>query len=427
MTTKPSANSGSPKTLPLSAEQWQAAAERFGTPFHLYDEAAMLAGGRALLGSFSWNKGFKEYFAVKACPNPHIIRALKGIGFGVDCSSATELVIAERLGFRGDDILYTSNVTSKADYQKALELGALINLDDAAHLEFIQSFAKLPGTISFRYNPGAQKTGNAIIGEPLESKFGMTEEQLLSGVARAQAAGVTRIGLHTMVASNEREPSYFVETGEILFALVAKIKSRYGVDIAFVNLGGGLGIPYHPDEAPLDVDAASQGLKVAYEKLVRTSGCGEFPIFMESGRYITGPYGYLVSRVEHVKTTYKTYVGLDATMVDLMRPGMYGAYHHLSVVGKSLAEGSPSMVADVTGSLCENNDKFAINRRIPTCERGDLVVIHDTGAHGHCMGFNYNGKLKAPEVLLRPDGSLIEIRRRQTLADYFATVTFEAF
>lgn len=418
------ATEGSPKSLPLSAEQWQAAAEQFGTPLYVYDEAAMLANGRALLETFSWNKGYKEYFAVKACPNPHIIKALKGIGFGVDCSSATELAIAERLGFRGDDVLYTSNVTSREDYEKALELGAIINLDDDAHLEFIASFAELPDTISFRYNPGPLKTGNAIIGEPLESKFGMTEEQLLSGVERAKAAGIRRIGLHTMVASNELEPSYFVETGDILFELVAKIKSSYGVDIAFVNLGGGLGIPYHPDEAPLDVAAASRGLKASYDRLIASTGCPEFPIFMESGRYITGPYGYLLSRVEHVKKTYKTYVGLDATMVDLMRPGMYGAYHHIDVVGKALPGDSHTMVADVTGSLCENNDKFAINRRIPVCERGDLVVIHDTGAHGHCMGFNYNGKLKAPEVLLRADGSMVSIRRRQTMADYFATVEF---
>lgn len=410
------------KTLPLSPAQLTAAAERFGTPFYLYDEKAMLANGKALLQHFSWNEGFKEYFAVKACPNPHIIRALGQIGFGVDCSSRTELELAERLGFTGDDILYTSNVTSKADYEKALSLGAIINLDVDSHLEFIQSFAPLPDTISFRYNPGPLKSGNAIIGEPLQSKFGMTEAQLLSGVQRAAAAGISRIGLHTMVASNERDPQYFVETGDILFVLVSKIKQQFGVEIAFLNLGGGLGIPYRPGEQPLDVGAASRGLEQGYRKLLADTGIPAFPIFLESGRYITGPYGYLISRVEHVKKTYKTYVGLDATMVDLMRPGMYGAYHHIDVVAGN-AQGA-TMVADVTGSLCENNDKFAIDRTIPVCERGDLVVIYDAGAHGHCMGFNYNGKLKAPEVLLRSDGSLVEIRRRQTLADYFATVSF---
>lgn len=410
------------KRIPLSPKLLEAAAQKFGTPFHLYDEAAMLANGRDLLSHFSWNEGFKEYFAVKACPNPHIIKSLATLGFGVDCSSATELELAARLGFKGDDILYTSNVTSQDDYQRALDLGAIINLDDADHLEFIQSFAPLPDTISFRYNPGPLKSGNAIIGEPLESKFGMTEEQLLAGVGRAVAAGIGRIGLHTMVASNELDPSYFAETGEILFALVAKIKAEYGVDIAFANLGGGLGIPYHPDALPLDVAEASRGLEQAYNGLLSRCQIPAFPLFLESGRYITGPYGYLVSRVEHVKRTYKTYVGLDATMVDLMRPGMYGAYHHIDVVGKP--DDAAGIVADITGSLCENNDKFAIDRQIPACERGDLVVIHDTGAHGHSMGFNYNGKLQAPEILLRADGSLQQIRRRQTMADYFATLDF---
>lgn len=413
------------KTLPLSVQQFKKAAEKFGTPFHLYDEGAMLENGRKLLKSFEWNTGFREFFAVKACPNPHIVRSLQNIGFGVDCSSTAELELADRLGFKGDQILFTSNVTSKSDYLRALELGAIINLDDASHLEFIESFTSLPDTISFRYNPGPLKAGNEIIGKPLESKFGMPEEQLLAGVGRAVAAGINKIGLHTMVASNELEPQYFVETGQILFDLVAKIKDQFGVTAAFVNLGGGLGIPYHPEQMPLDVEKASAGLKEAYDQLMARGDIPEFPLYLESGRYITGPYGYLVSRVEHVKKSFKTYVGLDATMADLMRPGMYGAYHHIDVVGADPKDPKATkIVADVTGSLCENNDKFAIDRHIPACKRGDLLVIHDTGAHGHSMGFNYNGKLKAPEILLTEAGDMVEIRRRETLEDYYATVSW---
>jgi diaminopimelate decarboxylase len=398
-------------------------AETYPTPFHLYDEKAIRENARELVKAFSWNKGFKEYFAVKATPNPVIVKMLKDEGFGADCSSFAELVLADRVGIRGEDIMFTSNDTPAEEFVKARELGAIINLDDIRHFDYLARHAGLPDLICFRYNPGPLKEGNVIIGHPEEAKYGLTREQLFEAYRIAKQSGIKRFGLHTMVASNELNPSYFFETAELLFSLVVEIWKEVGITFEFVNLGGGIGIPYRPGEAPLSWKVLSVGIQEKYEQIIKASGHPDMKIFLESGRAITGPYGYLVARVLHIKDTYKKYVGLDASMHNLMRPAMYGAYHHITVLGK---QHLPHNVKyDVTGSLCENNDKFAIDRMLPEIEPGDIVVIHDTGAHGHAMGFNYNAKLRSAELLLRPDGSVVQIRRAETIDDYFATVSFE--
>jgi len=398
-------------------------AQTYPTPFHLYDEKAIRENARELVKAFSWNKGFKEYFAVKATPNPVIVKMLKDEGFGADCSSFAELVLADRVGIRGEDIMFTSNDTPAEEFVKARELGAIINLDDIRHFDYLARHAGLPDLICFRYNPGPLKEGNVIIGHPEEAKYGLTREQLFNAYRIAKQSGIKRFGLHTMVASNELNPSYFFETAELLFSLVVEIWKEVGITFEFVNLGGGIGIPYRPGEAPLSWKVLSVGIQEKYEQIIKASGHPDMKIFLESGRAITGPYGYLVARVLHIKDTYKKYVGLDASMHNLMRPAMYGAYHHITVLGK---QHLPHNVKyDVTGSLCENNDKFAIDRMLPEIEPGDIVVIHDTGAHGHAMGFNYNAKLRSAELLLRPDGSVVQIRRAETIDDYFATVSFE--
>lgn len=398
-------------------------AETYPTPFHLYDEKAIRENARELVKAFSWNKGFKEYFAVKATPNPVIVKMLKDEGFGADCSSFAELILADRVGIRGEDIMFTSNDTPAEEFVKARELGAIINLDDIRHFDYLARHAGLPDLICFRYNPGPLKEGNVIIGHPEEAKYGLTREQLFEAYRIAKQSGIKRFGLHTMVASNELNPSYFFETAELLFSLVVEIWKEVGITFEFVNLGGGIGIPYRPGEAPLSWKVLSVGIQEKYEQIIKASGHPDLKIFLESGRAITGPYGYLVARVLHIKDTYKKYVGLDASMHNLMRPAMYGAYHHITVLGK---QHLPHNVKyDVTGSLCENNDKFAIDRMLPEIEPGDIVVIHDTGAHGHAMGFNYNAKLRSAELLLRPDGSVVQIRRAETIDDYFATVSFE--
>lgn len=398
-------------------------AQTYPTPFHLYDEKAIRENAREMVKAFSWNKGFKEYFAVKATPNPVIVKMLKDEGFGADCSSFAELVLADRVGIRGEDIMFTSNDTPAEEFVKARELGAIINLDDIRHFDYLARHAGLPDLICFRYNPGPLKEGNVIIGHPEEAKYGLTREQLFEAYRIAKQSGIKRFGLHTMVASNELNPSYFFETAELLFSLVVEIWKEVGITFEFVNLGGGIGIPYRPGEAPLSWKVLSVGIQEKYEQIIKASGHPDLKIFLESGRAITGPYGYLVTRVLHIKDTYKKYVGLDASMHNLMRPAMYGAYHHITVLGK---QHLPHNVKyDVTGSLCENNDKFAIDRMLPEIEPGDIVVIHDTGAHGHAMGFNYNAKLRSAELLLRPDGSVVQIRRAETIDDYFATVSFE--
>ncbi len=410
------------KHIPFNKEQIVKINEKYPTPFHIYDEQAIRENARKFNEVFSWMPGFKEYFAVKATPNPSILKLLYEEGFGADCSSLTELMMAERAGITGEEIMFSSNDTPANEFRKARELGAIINLDDLSHLEFLEAEAGLPELISFRFNPGPLKKGNAIIGVPEEAKYGLTREQLFDGYRLAKSKGVKRFGLHTMVASNELHANYFVETAKMLFELVVEINRALDIRLEFVNIGGGIGIPYKPEQKPVDLEQISKGIKKVYEHLIVANNLEPLKIFMECGRVITGPYGYLVSTVLHKKAIYKNYVGLDACMANLMRPALYGAYHHITVLGKE--NWALDHLYDVTGSLCENNDKFAINRPLPQIERGDLLVIHDAGAHGHAMGFNYNGKLRSAELLLKPDGSVELIRRAETEADYFATLDF---
>jgi diaminopimelate decarboxylase len=410
------------KKCPLNREQLEALIQRFPTPFHLYDEAAIRANARALKAAFAWNAGFKEYFAVKATPNPYLMKILKAEGFGADCSSLPELLLAESIGLSGAEVIFTSNDTPAGEYVKAMQMGAIVNLDDITHIGFLEQCAGLPERICLRYNPGPLKSGNAIIGHPEEAKYGFTRPQLFEGYRRLRDQGVQRFGLHTMVASNELEVAYFVETAHLLFDLVGELSAELGIRFEFVNLGGGIGIPYRPEQQAVDLQAVGAGVRKLYDEKIVQAGLGPLDVCLECGRMVTGPYGWLVSRVLHKKSTYKNYVGLDACMANLMRPALYGAYHHITVAGK---EHLPhEVVCDVTGSLCENNDKFAINRTLPPVEVGDLVVIHDAGAHGHAMGFNYNGKLRSAELLLRANGETVPIRRAETVQDYFATLDF---
>ncbi len=411
------------KSLPFSKEQIEQIIEKYPTPFHIYDEKAIVQYARYFNESFSWNEGFKEYYAIKAAPNPYLMKILRNQGFGIDCSSMAELLIAEKLGMRGEEIMFTSNDTPAEEYQKARELGAIINLDDISHIDFLEEVAGLPELICFRYNPGPLKGGNVIIGNPEDSKYGFTREQLFEGYKKAKEKGVKRFGLHTMVASNELDADYFVETADIVFDLVVELSRELDIQFEFVNLGGGIGIPYKSEHKPVDLKKVSKGIKELYKKMIETNGLAPLKIFFESGRAITGPYGYLISKVLHLKETYKKYAGLDSCMANLMRPALYGAYHHITILGKE--DQAATHIYDVTGSLCENNDKFAINRMLPKIERGDIVVIHDAGAHGHSMGFNYNGKLRSAELLLRENGSVDLIRRAETYNDYFATLDFK--
>jgi diaminopimelate decarboxylase len=414
------------RSLPVSRNQLEAIAAEYPTPFYLYDESAIRENAKSMYRAFDWVPGgFKNYFAVKALPNPHIMRAVREEGMGFDCSSMAELILAEKLGARGQEIMFTSNDTPEKEYRKAAELGAVINLDDISHVDYLNDCCGMPELICFRYNPGPLKAGNAIIGKPEEAKYGLTRGQLFEAYERARSLGAKRFALHTMVASNELDPEYFIETAKMLFELVVELKDRLDIRIEFVNLGGGIGIPYRPDQKPVDLDRVSKGIHEWYRKLIEPAGLAPLGIVTENGRVVTGPYGYLVTRVIHSKSTYKEYLGTDASMANLMRPGMYGAYHHVTVVGKE--DASPAKTYDVTGSLCENNDKFAIDRELPVVEIGDLLVIHDGGAHGHSMGFNYNGKLRSAELLLKVDGSVKLIRRAETYDDHFATLDFSEF
>ena len=409
------------RTIPFTAERLEELAKRWPTPFHIYDEAAIRAHARELKAAFAWNKGFHEYFAVKATPNPHLMAILREEGFGSDCSSMAELVLANAVGNRGEDIMFTSNDTPAAEFVKARELGAIINLDDITHIDFLEkACGSLPELVCCRWNPGPLKGGNAIIGKPEEAKYGFTTAQLFEGYAAMKAKGVKRFGLHTMVASNELDPQYIIDTATLLFDLAVEISRKVGITFDFVNIGGGIGIPYRPDQKAMDIARVGKGIEEAYATHLRAQGHPDLKLYMECGRCITGPYGYLVSRVLHVKDTYRKYAGLDACMANLMRPALYGAYHHITVPAKMDVPATETY--DVTGSLCENNDKFAIQRELPELHPGDLVVIHDAGAHGHAMGFQYNGKLRSAELLLRPDGSVKEIRRAESLGDYFATL-----
>lgn len=413
-----------PKTVPFSKDEIEKIIQQYPTPFHIYDEKGMLEYAKYFLNSFKWNKGFKQFYAIKACPNPYIMKLLKDEGMGIDCSSMAELILAEKVGIHGENIMFTSNNTPTAEFKKAVELGAVINLDDIKHIDYLDKAAGIPELVSFRYNPGALKGGNIIIGNPEDSKYGFTREQLFEGYQKLKEKGIERFGIHTMVASNELDNDYFVETAEIIFDVIAEIKEKVGVDIEFANLGGGIGIPYKSEHKPVDIEKVSAGIKERYEELIIGKGLKPLRIYFESGRAITGPFGYLITTVRHIKETYKKYIGVDATMANLMRPALYGAYHHITVMGKE--NESHNQLYDVTGSLCENNDKFAINRLLPNnVIPGDIVVIHDTGAHGHAMGFQYNGKLRSAELLYRTDKSVKEIRRAETMDDYYATIDFD--
>ena len=422
------------RRLPFDRAKLEEISAKWPTPFHVYDARAIRENAKRLKKAFSWNKGFREYFAVKATPNPYIMKLLREFDFGSDCSSMAELELAQRVGNVGESVMFTSNDTPAEEFRRAWELGAIINLDDITHWDFLyEAIAGFAAKVRdeadsrvfcCRYNPGPLKGGNAIIGKPEEAKYGFTREQLLECYAKMRDAGVKRFGLHTMVASNELDPNYIIDTAKMLFSLAGEIHDELGIDFEFVNIGGGIGIPYRPEQKAMDLQFLGDGIRAAYEELVTGKGLGAIRLYMECGRCITGPYGYLVAKVRHVKNTYRLYAGLDACMSNLMRPALYGAYHEIVVPGK---EDSPvTSVYDVTGSLCENNDKFAIQRVLPLLERGDFVVICDAGAHGHAMGFQYNGKLRSAELLLEEDGSVTEIRRAETLDDYFATLDFSS-
>ena len=415
------------RRLPFDKAKLEEIAAKWPTPFHIYDAKAIRDNAKRLKKAFSWNKGFREYFAVKAAPNPYLMKLLKEFDFGSDCSSMAELELAAKVGNTGEAIMFTSNDTPVDEFRRAWELGAIINLDDITHWECVLKAIPQPADFEnrvfcCRYNPGPLKGGNAIIGKPEEAKYGMTRTQLFECYARMKAAGVKRFGLHTMVASNELDPNYIVDTAKMLFDLAVLLNSELGIELEFVNIGGGIGIPYRPDDKAMDIAFVGEGIEKAYKETIAAAGLKPVKLFMECGRCITGPYGYLVARVLHIKNTYRLYAGLDACMSNLMRPALYGAYHEIVVPGKE--DSSETSIYDVTGSLCENNDKFAIQRMLPVLSIGDLVVICDAGAHGHAMGFQYNGKFRSAELLLEADGSVRQIRRAETLDDYFATLDF---
>lgn len=411
--------------FPLTHAQLAEVAEKFPTPFYIYDEKAIRDNMRYFKNAFSIFPEFREYFAVKALPNPYILKILESEGCGADCSSLPELILSEKSGIGGERVMFTSNDTPAEEFVYAYERGNIINLDDISHIDFLKKAlgGKLPDTICFRYNPGPLKQGgNAIIGKPEEAKYGLTREQMIEAYRICRDEGVKHFGLHTMVASNELNPEFFVDTAHIVFALAVEVKEKTGVRIEFVDLGGGIGIPYKEEQKKVDLEYVAKKIRSLYDSVVVPAGLDPLAICFECGRPITGPYGWLVTTAIHEKKIYRDYIGCDASMADLMRPGMYGAYHTVTVSGK---ENSPKdHVYDVTGSLCENCDKFAVQRSLPEIERGDLVIIHDAGAHGRAMGFNYNGKLRCGELLLRTDGSVVQIRRKETIDDYFATLDF---
>ncbi|MDR0589982.1 MAG: diaminopimelate decarboxylase [Spirochaetaceae bacterium] len=412
------------KTFPLSKARLDALVRSYPTPFYLYDEGAIRENARAVLRAFSIFPSFKEHFAVKALPNPYILKILAAEGFGADCSSYPELVLADMAGITGEDIMFTANDTPAGEFRAARDLGAVINLDDFTHIDFLEKAAGIPPLISCRYNPGPLKEGNVIIGKPEAAKFGFTRDQILRAYGLLREKGARRFALHTMVASNELNEDYHIETARLLFELAVEIKEKTGVRLEFVNLGGGVGIPYRPGEEAVDYGRLASGIQEVYRRIILPGGLHPLGIRTEWGRVITGPYGWLVTRAIHTKSIYREYIGLDASMADLMRPGLYGAYHHITVVGKEDAPATETY--DVVGSLCDNNDKFALQRPLPRISPGDYLVIHDAGAHGRAMGFNYNGKLRCGELLLRPDDTIARIRRGETVDDYFATLDLTA-
>ncbi|MCI8771243.1 MAG: diaminopimelate decarboxylase [Lachnospiraceae bacterium] len=411
------------KTPFVTKQQIEEITKTFPTPFHIYDEKAIRENARKLKQAFSWNKGFREYFAVKATPNPFILKILQEEGCGVDCSSLTELMMSEACGFSGSDIMFSSNVTPAQEYQKAKELGAFINLDDITHIDFLEQAAGIPETICCRFNPGGVfKMGTDIMDNPGDAKYGMTKEQLIEAFNRLKGMGAKRFGIHSFLASNTVTNEYYPTLAGILFELAVEVQEKTGVQIAFINLSGGVGIPYTPDKEPNDILVIGDGVRRQFEKIMVPAGLGDTAVFTELGRFMLGPYGALVTKAIHEKHIYKEYIGVDACAVNLMRPAMYGAYHHITVLGKEDAPCDHQY--DVTGSLCENNDKFAVDRMLPKIDIGDYLYIHDAGAHGFAMGYNYNGKLKSAELLLKEDGSVQMIRRAETPEDYFATFDF---
>lgn len=410
----------------VTLEQVQEMTKQYETPFHLYDEKGIRENVRKLKKAFSWNKGYKEYFAVKATPNPFLMQILKEEGVGADCSSYTELILSEKVGLVGDNIMFSSNVTPAEDFELASKLDAIINFDDITHIDFYEKIAPFAKTMSCRYNPGGDFTlHNQIMDTPKDAKYGLTRSQMTEAFLKLKEKGVEHFGIHSFLASNTVTDDYYPKLAKILFKLAVELKEETGVHIAFINLSGGVGIPYKPDQRGNDILAIGEGVRLAFEEVLVPAGMEDVAIYTELGRFVMGPYGCLVTKAIHEKHIHKEYIGLDACAANLMRPAMYGSYHHITVLGK---ENDPcDYMYDVTGGLCENNDKFAIDRKLPKIEIGDYLVIHDTGAHGFSMGYNYNGKLRSAEILLKEDGTTKQIRRAETPQDYFATLDFSEF
>lgn len=408
----------------VTKEKIEEIVQKYPTPFHIYDEKGIRENAAKVKQAFAWNKGFKEFFAVKATPNPFLINILREYGCGVDCSSMTELMLSHAIGCKGEDIMFSSNDTPAEEFKYAREIGATINLDDFTHIDFLEKVAGIPETISCRFNPGGYfSIANSIMDNPGDAKYGFTKEQIIEGFKILKAKGAKRFGIHAFLASNTVTNDYYPELARILFELAVEIRDKTGCDIKFINLSGGVGIPYKPDAEPNDIIAIGEGVHKVYDEVLTANGMGDVAIYTEMGRFMLGPYGGLVTKATHEKHTYKEYIGVDACTCNLMRPAMYGAYHHITVLGK---ENEPcDHKYDVTGSLCENNDKFAIDRMLPKIDMGDYLFIHDTGAHGFSMGYNYNGKLRSAEILLKEDGSFELIRRAETPQDYFRT--FDCF
>ncbi len=414
------------KTPFVTLDQVQDMVKKYPTPFHLYDEKGIRENARKLQQAFSWNKRYREYFAVKATPNPFLLKILQEEGCGVDCSSLTELMMSDACGFSGSDIMFSSNVTPREDFALAAKLGAYINLDDITHIEYLEEIAGIPETICCRYNPGGLfKIQNQIMDNPGDAKYGLTRPQMTEAFKKLMAKGAKHFGIHAFLASNTVSTEYYPKLAKILFETAVELHNETGADIKFINLSGGVGVNYKPDQAPNDIMLIGDEVRKAFEEVMIPAGLGDVAIFTELGRFMLAPYGHLISKAIHEKHTHKEYIGLDACAANLMRPAIYGAYHHITVLGKENAPCDHKY--DVTGGLCENNDKFAIDRMLPEIEVGDYVAIHDTGAHGFSMGYNYNGKLRSAEVLLKEDGTTQLIRRAETPADYFATFDFTDF
>ena len=414
------------KTPFITLDKAKEIIQQVPTPFHLYDEAGIRRNARALKAAFSWNKGFREYFAVKATPNPYILKVLHEEGCGCDCATYSELLLAEAVGITGHEVMFSSNVTPEKDMRKAREMGAYINLDDATYVDFLEKLGPVPETVCLRYNPGGSfSLGNTIMDMPRDAKYGMTEDQMAGAISRLMKLGTKHFGIHAFLASNTTTNEYYPALAGQLFRLAVRLRNATGADFRFINLSGGIGVDYRPEQPACDIGVIGAGVRARFEEILTPAGMGDVAIFTELGRFMLAPYGHLVSTVLHQKHIYREYIGLDACAADLMRPAMYGAYHHITVLGKE--DAILDHVYDVTGGLCENNDKFAIERSLPAISRGDIVVIHDTGAHGFSMGYNYNGKLRSAEVLLHGDGTFQLIRRAETPMDYFATLDCTEF